>query len=304
MQASFWRVRLLSICAALALVSWGSCQAQQQAAPAQSAPAASVTPALQSPRPFGYVLGDVLTQRIALEYEGRALEPTELPALERTGNWFTRRDARLERDAAGRSWLTLDYQVINVPDELSAVELPALDLATADPKLRIEIQAMPVTVAPITPATVLSRAGLEEMQPDAEAPRMDVLPLERNLRLTLYFSALLAIAWMVLFAIRLLRARGRLPFARARTDMRRLDDPTAIWRRLHRALDDTAGHVVRGHNLHSLLARAPWLVPMEQDLKRFFEASQERFFAGRAADGVEPLALCARAAKLERKALA
>lgn len=301
MRPSFWRLRLLGFCTALALTSWGTCQAQQQAAPA---PAASVTPALESPRPFGYVLGDVLTQRIALEFEGRELEPTELPALERTGNWFARRDARLESDAAGRRWLTLDYQVINVPDELSAVELPALDLATTDPKLRIEVQAMPVTVAPITPATVLSRAGLEEMQPDAEAPQIDVLPLERNLRLALYFSGLLAMAWIALFAIRLLRARGSLPFARAKTDMRRLDDPTAIWRRLHRALDDTAGHVVRGHNLHSLLARAPWLMPMEQDLKRFFDASQERFFAGRTADGVEPLALCARAAKLERKALA
>jgi mxaA protein len=301
MRPSFWRLRLLSACAALALMSWGSCQAQQQAAPA---PGTAVTPTVETPRPFGYMLGDVLTQRIALEHEGRELEPVELPVLERTGNWFTRRDARMERDAAGRSWLTLDYQVINVPDELSAVELPALDLATTDPKLRIEIQAMPVTVAPITPATVLSRAGLEEMQPDAEAPRIDVLPLERNLRLALYLSALLTIAWVALFAIRLLRARGRLPFAKARTDMRRLDDPTAIWRRLHRALDDTAGHVVRGHNLHSLLARAPWLVPMEPDLKRFFEASQERFFAGRLVDGVEPLTLCARAAKLERKALA
>lgn len=301
MQPSYWRLRLLSACAALALMSWGACQAQQPAAAAPSAVAAA--PAVQALRPFGYMLGDVLTQRIALEYEGRELEPTELPALERTGNWFARRDARIERDAGGRRWLTLDYQLVNVPDELQAVDLPALDLATTDSKLRLEVQVMPVTVAPITPEIVLSRAGLEEMQPDAEAPRIDVLPLERNLRLALGFSALLAIAWSALFALRQLRARGRLPFAKARTDMRRLDDPTAIWRRLHRAMDDTAGHVVRGHTLHSLLARAPWLMPMEQDLKRFFEASQERFFAGRVADGVEPLLLCARAAKLERKAL-
>jgi mxaA protein len=43
---------------------------------------------------------------------------------------------------------------------------------------------------------------------------------------------------------------------------------------------------------------------MEADLRRFFEASQTRFFADRAADGVEPRTLCAQAAKLERSALA
>jgi mxaA protein len=312
MQPTYWRLRLLSISAALALLWLGPCQAQQapaaepaiESAPAQAS-ALSIAPEVQPLRPFGHVIGDVITQRIALEHEGRALEPAALPALERVGNWFQRRDARIERDAAGRRWLVIEYQVINVPDELRALDLPALDLATTTPGLRLETTVLPVTVAPLTPAVVLARAGLEDMRPDAGAPRIDTAPLERRLHLALYAAAALASIWLVLYALRQMRARNRLPFTRAARDMRRLDTgSTAIWQRLHRALDETAGQVVRGHNLTALLASAPWLAPLQSELELFFDASQARFFADHPVDGQEPAALCARMAKLERQALA
>ncbi|MDP2868315.1 nonribosomal peptide synthetase MxaA [Methyloversatilis sp.] len=320
MQPTYWRLRLLSLGAALALLTLGPCHAQDAAAPAQAAaretvqdapPAApqaaalSIAPDVQPLRPFGHVIGDVITQRVALDHEGRPLDPEAFPELERVGNWFQRRDVRIERDAAGRRWLVIDYQIINVPDELRALDLPALDLPTKTPGVRLETGVLPVTVAPLTPTIVLARAGLEEMRPDAEAPRIDTASLERRLHFALYAAAALAAAWLALYVLRQLRARNSLPFTRATRDMRHLDPgSTAIWQRLHRALDETAGHVVRGHNLASLLARAPWLAPLQSELERFFEASQKRFFADHPVDGQEPAALCARVARLERQALA
>lgn len=351
---SFWRLRLLSACAALALICCGATQAQDTTPPAPAAgtdaaaapdtppqptgyvippppdaaaapaePAAApaepaadvatppapaisaVNPEVDPLRPFGYVIGDIVTQRVVLEYDGKPLELGALPPLERTGNWFERRDARIERDAAGRRWLVLDYQIINVPEELRAIELPALDIETAVSGRRLQTTPMPLTVAPLTPNVVLARAGLEEMRPDDPAPHIDTAPYERGLHAALYAGALLVALWAALALLRQFNARRRLPFSRAQRDIARLDAGSIeVWRRLHRALDDTAGQVVRDHNLPLLLARAPWLAPLEADLRRFFEASQTRFFADRAVDGVEPRTLCAQAAKLERSALA
>lgn len=305
MHHSYWRLRLLSACAALAILCCSPCHAQAADDGSTPAQIVQIAPDVVSPRPFGYVLGDVVTQRIALEHEGESLDLPELPALERTGNWFERRNARIEQDAAGQRWLALDYQVINVPEELRAIELPALDLVTTREGRHIVAQAQPLTVAPITPTVVLARAGLEEMRPDAPAPHIATAPLERRLHGALYVAGILIALWLALAALRQWRARRRLPFSRAAIEMRRLERGSLpVWRRLHRALDETAGQVVRGHDLAPLLLHAPWLKPMEGELKQFFDASQTRFFADRPTEGVEPVTLCSRAARLERRALA
>jgi mxaA protein len=303
MQPTYWRLRLISLSSALALF-WLSAGQVPQARAGTPAPGAVLTPEVQPLRPFGYVIGDVITQRIALEHEGHALLPAALPELERVGNGFQRRDVRLQHDDAGRHWLVIEYQIINVPDELRALDLPALDIPTTRAGTRLEVPAQPVTVAPLTPTVVLARAGLEEMRPDADAPRIDTGPLERRLHGALYLAAMLALAWLALFGLRQWRARVRLPLTRAARDMRHLDKTSAAaWQRLHRALDETAGQVVGGHNLPSLLSRAPWLAPVASELEQFLAASRQRFFAGGPTAGCEPAALCVRMAKLERRAL-
>ena len=303
MHSRHWQVRRIGAGMALILTCAGPCGAQQPDTAA--APVTVLSPDVVAPRPFGHVLGDVVTQRIALDHEGRALDLPGLPPLERAGNWFERRDARIEHDAAGRRWLVLDYQIINVPEELRAIDLPALDLPTDVDGQRLQTASVPLTVAPLTPTVVLARAGLEEMRPDAEAPHIDTAALERRLHLALGAAAALATGWVALLSLRRWRAGRRLPFSRAQREMRRLGaGSSAAWRRLHRALDETAGQVVRGHSLATLLLRAPWLVPIEGELRLFFEASQARFFAEHPGDDADPAALCARAARLERKALA
>lgn len=313
MHFRHWRARLIGAGIALAALCPVLCGAQQSDVAAEPSPAVApatapvtvLSPDVEAPRPFGHVLGDVVTQRVALDHDGRPLDLPGLPPLERTGNWFERRDARIEHDAAGRRWLVLDYQIINVPEELRAIDLPALDLPTTVDGQRLQTNSLPLTVAPLTPTVVLARAGLEEMRPDADAPHIDTAAQERRLHLALGSAAALAAGWIALLTLRRWRAGRRLPFSRAQREMRQLEaGSSAAWRRLHRALDETAGQVVRGHSLAALLLRAPWLVPMEAELRHFFDASQARFFAEHSGDDADPAALCARAARLERKALA
>ena len=64
----------------------------------------------QAPRGFGHVLGDLVTQRVLLEHQGRALEPAALPPADRVSLWLERRAVRRETDANGRRWLAIDQQ--------------------------------------------------------------------------------------------------------------------------------------------------------------------------------------------------
>jgi mxaA protein len=80
---------------------------------AAPAAAAAVAATIEQPRSFGHVLGDVLTQRVLLEHEGRPLQPGALPAATRVDLWLERRPPRIETDAQGRRWLAIDYQLIN-----------------------------------------------------------------------------------------------------------------------------------------------------------------------------------------------
>ncbi len=57
---------------------------------------AASTAVVQQPRPFGYVLGDTLTQRILLQGAGHDFDPAVLPPAQRAGPWFARRSYRTD----------------------------------------------------------------------------------------------------------------------------------------------------------------------------------------------------------------
>jgi hypothetical protein len=83
---------------------------------------------VEQPRPYGYFVGDLVTQRILLQAEGQAFTPITLLPVERVSVWFERRRATIETDSALHRWLVVDYQVLNAPRKLTAVTLPAWEL--------------------------------------------------------------------------------------------------------------------------------------------------------------------------------
>lgn len=84
------------------------------------------------PRPFGYTVGDLVTQRVLLVRAGRPFEPSELPTAARVNAWLERRAAHVESSATGERWVVVEYQVLNAPRALATIALPSWELASAD----------------------------------------------------------------------------------------------------------------------------------------------------------------------------
>lgn len=246
---------------------------------------------VHNPRPFGYVIGDVVAQRIVLlTPPDQELAPDALPKPGRVDLWLERRAPRVTTGRAGearRHEIVIEYQIVNAPTDVTTIALPPLSLPLHGAQGVVDeaVAEWPVTVAPITPQYVLARAGLEEMRPDLPPPAIDTSA--HVARVMLYGAALACIIGY--FALRRFGLPwlpdSRPPFARACADLRRLarqpsgrDAYRAGLRRVHRAFDETAGHTVFAEQLWTFLERHPHFAPLASDAERFFADSRREFF--------------------------
>jgi mxaA protein len=268
------------------------------------AASAPVAARVEQPRPFGHVVGDILTQRVLLAAD-RPPAPESLPVPRRLSSWIERRPARVEGAADGRRWLVVDYQVVNAPLSLTSVRIPAwrLDGGAAQPALLVP--AWPVEVSPITARAAPGSAGWQ-LRPDRPPPTIATGPL--RLRLLLAAAALAACmaAWAGWLARRHWRDATTLPFASAlRALAREQDGDVPAWRVLHEAFDRTAGEVLRASTLPRLFERAPQFEPLRERVEGFYAQSAARFFGDArsvpAETAASPLALCRDLRRVERR---
>jgi mxaA protein len=247
---------------------------------AAAAPAASIpTPLVQQPRPFGYVLGDTLTQRILLESQGRNFDPAALPPAERASLWFARRSARIEPAEDGRRWLLIDDQLINAPQALMTVTLPSITLKSKVSNDALSVSAWPVSISPLTPRVAFAQGGLQELRPDHPAPTLPTGALRRQLEIWSGAFALTVVVWLAWLLARSVRATANQPFARALRAIRRSgDDSAAAWLALHRAFDATAGRALQLSTLPALFKQAPHFAPQRAAIEQFYAESSQHFF--------------------------
>ncbi len=270
--------------------------AQSSAPPRSNRPAVAAT--VEQPRPFGYVIGDLITQRVLLTMPTLDFEPAELPPPQRLSIWFERRTPRIERTSNGERWLVVDHQLINAPPALTTVNLPAWELEPKDGGARLRVPAVPISIGPLLP-----NASSAELRPDTEVPGIDSASTRTGLFLWSMALAVALAAWLGWWLWRNWRDSLDLPFARASHELRRMDDgaPEA-WQALHRAFDRTAGRVLQIETLPALFERAPHLQTRRAEIERFFAASNERFFgAGLSNDSVSVRALCQDLRRIERR---
>lgn len=232
---------------------------------------------VRQPRPFGHVLGDVITQRVLLERGGARFTPENLPGAQRINVWFDRRTPRIETAPDGKRWLAVDYQIINTPQILETVTLPAWTLKSSA-GATLEVPAWQISIAALTPVATAPRVT-GELRPDRPAPTIDTGPIIRQLIVWTVAFLLAVAAWFGWVQQRNLRDRANKPFARAWHEIKQLDEnePEA-WQALHRAFDRVAGRVVQPETLPQLFAQAPYLTDLRARIEQFFEQSSERFF--------------------------
>ena len=290
--------RLLCLCAAAALAAFVTSRSAT-AAEEPALPEAEV----QQPRAFGYMLGDVITQRVLLTLKAKPFELAKMPATQRVGMWLERRASRVESAADGARWLIVEYQVINAPRILTTITVPPLLLESSQPDTRLLVPEWSVSVSPLTPPTAFDSAGLGKLRPDRQATLIETAPIKRQVWIWLVAMAATAAAWIGWTLWRNRLAALNQPFARAWYEIRQLDEASPhAWQALHRAFDRTAGRVMHTDALPLLFEQAPHLQPLRARIEEFFAASSERFFgAGTQTAGVSIRSLCAELQRVERR---
>jgi mxaA protein len=258
---------------------------------------------VEEPRAFGYVVGDIATQRVLLELQGQPFTPASLPASGPLGNWVERHAARIERDTRGRQWLAVEYQIMNSPQELKAVTIPAWRLTGKNPNTELRVPEWQISVGPLTPEQAFAETGLGALRPDRAAPLIDLAPTQRWLTIWAATAIVLLLAWIAWWAWRNWQASSRRPFARAVRELRGIDEQSPeAWYSVHRAIDATAGRVVHRETMAVLFERAPQFAPQRPAIERFLDASMARFFgvSAPASSAQPPLSLRALCAELRR----
>jgi mxaA protein len=145
------------------------------------------------------------------------------------------------------------------------------------------------------------------MQPDRIAAPAALGTLWRGLAVSLALLGATLLAWVGWWIGRNRWEASRLPFARAWRQLRTQADgdaqTDAAWRVLHRALNETAGHVVHARSLGALIEREPWLKPLQPELERFYDESEARFFGVEHQGGTAPslVPLCRSLYRAERQ---
>jgi mxaA protein len=268
-----------SIAMALGFLALTAAHTMGLAAAAEEPADVGSSPAVvQQPRPFGYALGDTLTQRILLGPAGQEFQPAALPPAERAGLWFARRSSKIERAEDGRRWLVIDYQLVNAPQTLITVNLPAVALKSKTGSVLV-VPEWPISVAPLTPRAAFAKGGLQELRPDHAAPMLPTLMLRRQLEFWTSAFALTVVIWLGWWSVRSLRAAANQPFASALREIRRTgDNSKTAWLALHRAFDRTAGRVLQTTTLPALFKRAPHFETQRAAIEQFYARSNLRFF--------------------------
>lgn len=261
-------------------------------AAALALPAAADEPTwrAETPRVYGYVLGDRVTRRVSIDAPTPLrLDETSLPGPARTGRYLELQQLRHDTEPLAdgtRYRLELVYQVIGVADAIRTTELPGLSLRlrAGDATHTVDIPAQAVTVGPVAPAPVFV-----EMLDDAPAPPIDVSAARRQTLAGAALAALLAAAWLVRrYLLPVLRPSAR-PFHRAWRQLRRLrrsdtgDDPglAQALGAVHAAFNQTFGETLLPEALPAFFRAHPAYQGLDAEITAFFAHSHGHLFGGR-----------------------
>ncbi len=269
--------------------------------------------AIEEPRAYGHVIGDLITREIRLALPaGVTLKAEALPRAGRADNWLELHSLQVRAAGSGKTTLRLTYQVVNIAAEVVTTELPALKLALAGAGAAdetIDVPDWPVHLSALTPADAVERSGLEALQPDIAPRREETAPTLGRLAAWAVLALLLAAPLLLARYPQLAFWRQRAPFLAAWRDLRRLpgqgDAARHAMTRLHAAFDASAGGTVFAQQLEPLYRARPSLRAASAEIDAFFAASRRVFFAesdgGSAWSLADAQALAFKLAQLESK---
>ncbi|WP_198245673.1 nonribosomal peptide synthetase MxaA [methane-oxidizing endosymbiont of Gigantopelta aegis] len=266
---------------------------------------------VQTPRPFGYVIGDEIKQRILIETRpGLVLQRSSLPARGAVNRWLDLKRIDIDKTTTGtgvRYRIDLTYQLFYAPLEVKMLELPSFTLQFKQFGHVIEkkVPGWHFTAAPLRELAVRKEDGKEYMRPDAPAPLLDSRSLRNRLiiSLAIVLGALFYLAWLY----------GRLRFLPQyrvfKVPCQQLarysaGDLTRMLNIMHGALNQLNGKPLFQHQLADFYQRFPHYQSLDDELNWFFDYSNQHFFDSSPKGGKKESdkikALCRHCLQIER----
>ncbi len=241
---------------------------------------------VQTPRPFGYVIGDEIKQRIIVEArKGLALQTSSLPGKGEINRWLNLNKIKIDKSNTRegiRYQIDLTYQLFYAPLEVKMLELPRFTLQFRQFGNNIEktVPRWHFTSAPLRELAIRKDEGKEYMRADTPAPLLDNQSSLNRLILSLFITCLLAayLAW--LYGILTFLPKYQI-FKRPARQLVKLtgDDAASMLNIMHKALNNLNGKPLFKHQLSDFYQRFPNYQQLHSELVWFFNYSNQHYFS-------------------------
>lgn len=269
--------------------------------------------ALEAGRDFGYTVGSLVDHRIVVDLPpNTSVDPKLLPSPGPVNDWLDLRTLHWSMPRDDRLQIDLTYLILRGVKSPEPTAIPALTLSVRHGDAISELHApdWPFTLMPVIPPGIPDEKL--EIRGMRSRPAASGSGEQWALAGSLFAAA--ACAFLVAWRRGLFPALGSpAPFTAA---LRELGHPsfalnpaeryTAALKRIHRAIDQTAGSAVFPASLAAFLDRHPAFTPLRAEFEQFFRASQRHFFAttdgdrGGDAEWQALVDFCRRCARAER----
>jgi mxaA protein len=273
---------------------------------------------LQAPRPFGYVIGDVIPLQADIDTDAPyRLGPNTLPKPGPINRWLWLKTINTEQTQQGHRThyrLRLEYQTFYAPLAVKNLTIPAMPLALEGPgePLNAQIPAWNFSTAPLRGLAAAEENGQVAPRPEVEPKPLQTWP--HWLGLTAWLGlAVAALAYLAYQSGWLnFGQRGRY-FAEAIRTLRRLEaeglppeqQREAAYTAVHQAFNQTLGFALFSEGLPAFFAGHSRYAPLKTEIEAFFTASYSAFFGEEPAHGGFTLAsligLCRECIRIERE---
>ena len=242
---------------------------------------------VQTPKPFGYLIGDEIRHRIVLETrKDMAFDANSLPAKGELNRWLNlnRVDIRRERED-GLTVIDLTYQAFYAPNEVKLLSVPGFNLRFIQAGKTVE-QPVPPWQFTLSPMQALSprkdERGRPYMRADATPEPADTSGAWLGVYVALAAAGGVGLYLTYLYGYfpnwpqrrvfkRTLRQLGNL----SETDLER---GLAV---MHHAFNTVYGKPLFRHNVADFLISHPQFRSVEARLIWFYEFSNQVLFGGR-----------------------
>ncbi|WP_432740450.1 nonribosomal peptide synthetase MxaA [Methylobacter sp. G7] len=262
---------------------------------------------VETPRPFGYVNGDEIPQRIVIETRsGISLQTGSLPAKGQINRWLNLNQITVKQSGQ-RYQIDLLYQVFYAPLEVKSLTLPGftVQLSQGEKNVGKSVPAWSFTLSPLRELVVRQTEQGEYMRPDSPPSLLANTQALYGLAVSLTVAVLIAayLGYLYGYFPNRLRRTVFKQVLRKLAGLSKADMEQALTL-VHHALNSLNGQPLFSDWLSDFYRSNPQYLQISSELAWFFNYSNRYFFS----DGMIAVAqdlqqlkdFCERCRKIER----